>query len=84
METCLYFSVVRQPLRVAMHGKDRIPFLTIGQTFDRLRFALDAMDGLRLLAVFIDGQDHAAVQHLFVEIDRRRREEDHHRPIEIR
>ena len=65
-----------------MHGKDRVAVLPLEQPFDRLRLALHAMDGLRLLAVFVDREDHAAVQHLLVEIDGRRGQEDHHRPFD--
>jgi len=55
-----------------MNGKDRIPVLPpeadprpsapgAGYTVDRLG----------LFAVFVDREDHAAIQHLFIEIDGR-------------
>jgi hypothetical protein len=37
-----------------MHGKDRIRGPAAEQPFDRLRLALYSVDGLGLLAVFID------------------------------
>ena len=73
---------LQEPLRVAMHGKDRVAVPPLQQPFERLRLALHPMDGLRLLAVFVDREHKAAVQHLLVEIDRRRRQEDHHRPFD--
>src|SRR5574341_210280 len=39
------------------------------------------MNGARLFPVFINGQDNAAIQKLFVNFNGRRRQQDHHRPF---
>ena len=73
---------LQEPLRVAMHGKDGAAVPPLEKPFKRLRLALHAMDGLRLRPVFIDGENKTAIQHLLVEIDGRRRQEDHHRAFD--
>ena len=52
------------------------------QAFERLRLALQPVDGLRLLAVLVHRQHQAAVQQFLVDVDGRGRQEDHHRAFD--
>jgi len=55
-------------------------FILLGlQAVERALDALQAMDGLGLRAPLVHAQHNAAVQQLFVDLDGRRRQEDHHR-----
>ena len=74
---------LQEPLRVAVCFEDRLAVLPGEEPFERLRFALQAMDRPRLLAVLVDAQDETAIQQLFVDLDRRRRQEDRDRPLDL-
>ena len=58
---------LQQTLRVLMPPHDLAPLLLLQEAFERLLFTLQTVDGLRLLAVFVDREHQAAVQQLFVE-----------------
>ena len=73
---------LQEPLRVAMHAEDFFALVPGQQPFDGLRFALLSVDRLRLRAVLVHGQHQTAVEKFFVEIDRRRGEEEHHRAFD--
>ena len=53
--------------------------VALQQSFERLGFPLQAMDCLRLLTVGVDGEHHAAIQQLLIDIDGRCGEEHHYR-----
>jgi hypothetical protein len=65
-----------------MDGEDCTAVAPFEQPFERLRLALHPVDRAGLLAFFIDGEDQTAVQQLLVQLDRRRRQEDHHRAFD--
>ena len=62
-----------QCLRLATRGQDAV---------ERRGPPLQLVDAPRLLPALVDGQDEAAVEELLVDLDRRRRQEDHHRPFD--
>ena len=72
-EKPLGVAVDLQRLRLAAGGEDAV---------ERRGPPLQLVDAPRLLAALVDGQDEAAVEELLVDLDRRRRQEDHHRPFD--
>ena len=65
-------------------GVEDTLFLQVAlQAAEHFCLALEQVDGFGLLARFVDGQDEAAVEQLFVNIDRRRGEEDHDRAFDV-
>ena len=72
----------QQPLRVAMHGKDVDALLACPESLQRLRLALLLVNRPRLRLVLVHRQHHATVQQLFVDVDGRRGQEDHHRTLD--
>ena len=71
----------QEPLRVAVQAHDLVPPRPRLQAFERLRLALLLMDGLGLFAVLVDRQHKAAIHQFLVHLVRRRRQEQHHRPL---
>ena len=69
----------QKPLRVLVQADDVAPLLAPHQAFQRLLLALQSVDGLRLLALFVDGEHQAAVQQLLIEVDGGGGQEDHDR-----
>jgi hypothetical protein len=53
------------------------------QSLESLCAALQLVDGARLLAIFVDAQNDAAVEKLFVDFNFCRGEDDHHRPLDV-
>ena len=53
---------LQETLCVAVDCEDRTPVAAFEQAFERLRLALHAVDRPRLLPLFIDGEDKAAIQ----------------------
>src|SRR5262249_25962603 len=71
-----------EALRVVVAAMDLDAFLRRPQALQRLRPALQLVDPPRLLASLVDRQDKRAVEELLVDLYRRRRQEDHHRPFD--
>ena len=72
----------QKPLRIAMHAEDLFALLPRQQSFDGLRLALFFVDRLRLRAVLVHRQHQATIQKFFIQVDGRRREEEHHRAFD--
>ena len=53
------------------------------QAFDRPGLALQRVDSRGLFLRFVHRQHKAAVQEFFVDLNGRRRQEDHHRPFDV-
>ena len=65
-----------------MDAQDFFALVPGQQAFEGLRLALLLVDRLRLRAVLVHGQHQAAIQKLFVQVYRRRGEEEHHRAFD--
>ena len=52
------------------------------QALEGLTLSLQSMNGPSLLPIFVYGQDDAAIEQLFVDLDGRGGEKDHHRPFD--
>ena len=55
--------------------------VVLQEAFERLRVPLTLVNRPRLLAPLVHGEHDAAVQKLLVHLERRRRQEDHHRAL---
>ena len=69
----------QQALRVLMKLQNRTPGFAFVQAFDGLRFPLQTVNRLCLLALFVHRQHQAAVQQFFIQVDGRGCQKDHDR-----
>lgn len=70
-----------------MHPDDPLPFGAADEAFERLLFALQPVDGLRLRPVFVHREHETPVQQFLIDVRRRRRQKEHHRafyPVFVR
>ena len=58
------------------------PVVPLKDALQSLTPSLKAMDRPSLGSLFIYGEDDRSVHELFIDIDRGRRHEDHHRPLD--
>ena len=60
---------------------DAFALVGLQQPFERLALPLPRVDGACLLGALVDAEQQATVQQLLVDVDRRRREHQHHRTL---
>ena len=74
---------LQQPLRVAKFFQHVLPFRLGDESRQRAPFPLQPVNAPGLLGALIHRQRQAAILQLLIEINRRRRQKNHHRAFDM-
>ena len=74
---------LQQPLRVAKFFQHVLPFRLGDESRQRAPFPLQPMDAPGLLGALVHRQRQTTVLKFFVQVNRRRRQKNHHRAFDV-